>query len=138
QGPGPYYQSFVAGNIKLDIRRLKPADVVSLALSPHTQEQQNVRKLKGLDAGRWTQLVDLIHRHGNDADEAVVRRLLSLNDSGQEMETFAARANMTAIVRMLHDPGSQLMDMLLEALGAGKLCVVDVSQLRGGPSLVLS
>jgi hypothetical protein len=54
------------------------------------------------------------------------------------MEMLAARANMTAIVRMLHDPGSQLLDMLLEALGAGKLCVVELSQLRGGPSLVLS
>jgi len=30
------------------------------------------------------------------------------------------------------------MDMLLEALAAGKLCVVDVSKLRGGASLVLS
>jgi hypothetical protein len=30
------------------------------------------------------------------------------------------------------------MDLLLEALAAGKLCIVDVSQLRGGPSLILS
>jgi len=30
------------------------------------------------------------------------------------------------------------MDMLLEGLSQGKLCVVDVSQLRGGPSLILS
>jgi hypothetical protein len=39
---------------------------------------------------------------------------------------------------MLHDPGSLLMDTLLEALSNGKLCVVDVSQLRGGPSFILS
>src|SRR5260370_23442833 len=45
---------------------------------------------------------------------------------------------MTAIVKMLHDPSSQLMDLLVEALAASKLCVVDVSQLRGGPSLILS
>jgi DNA helicase HerA-like ATPase len=30
------------------------------------------------------------------------------------------------------------MDKLLEALSAGKLCIVDVSQLRGGPALSLS
>jgi hypothetical protein len=30
------------------------------------------------------------------------------------------------------------MDVLLEALGDGKLCIVDVSQLRGGPALILS
>jgi hypothetical protein len=50
----------------------------------------------------------------------------------------AARANMTTIVRMLHDPSSQMMDMLLAALRDGKLCVIDVSQMRGTPALVLS
>src|SRR3990172_1269379 len=30
------------------------------------------------------------------------------------------------------------MDMLIEALAGGKLCIVDVSQLRGGPALILS
>jgi hypothetical protein len=39
---------------------------------------------------------------------------------------------------MLHDPSSQMLDILLTALRAGKICVVDVSQLRGGPSLILS
>jgi hypothetical protein len=45
---------------------------------------------------------------------------------------------MTAIVKMLHDKSSQLMDMLVHALYEGKLCVIDVSQMRGGQSLVLS
>jgi len=39
---------------------------------------------------------------------------------------------------MLHDKSSQLMDMLVHALSQGKLCVIDVSQMRGGQSLVLS
>ena len=54
------------------------------------------------------------------------------------MEALAARGNMTAIVRMLHDKSSQLMDMLMHSLSKGKLCVIDVSQMRGGQSLVLS
>ena len=36
---------------------------------------------------------------------------------------------------MLHDPGSQLMDMLIASLKAGKICVIDVSQMRGNPAL---
>jgi hypothetical protein len=39
---------------------------------------------------------------------------------------------------MLHDKSSQLMDMLIHALSEGKLCVVDVSQMRTGQALVLS
>ena len=82
-------------------------------------------------------LVDLIHDDGNSADVNEIKRLLNANDMS-DVEVFAARANMTRIIGMLHDPASRLMDALLTALKDGKLCVVDVSQLRGGPSLILS
>lgn len=137
-GPSRFYQSFVAGDIRLDIRRLRPGDVISIALSPEKQDQQNVRKLKGMNDTNWKQLVDLIHQDGNGADGATIGHLLQLQLPNQEAEMVAARANMTTIVRMLHDPSSQMMDMLLAALRDGKICVVDVSQMRGTPALVLS
>jgi len=132
-----FYQSFVASDIKLDIRRLRPSDVISIALSPDRQDQQNVRKLKGLNDADWRTLVDEIHENGNAADGDLIKNLLRL-EHGQDAEMVAARANMTSIVRMLHDPSSQMMDMLIYALKAGKICVVDVSQMRGGPGLILS
>ena len=134
----PFYQSFVAGGIKLDIRRLRPSDVIGIALPPEKQDQQNVRKLKGLDQTRWERLVNLINTDANQADLDELCALLDLDVSRQEAEALAARANMTSIVRTLHDPGSHLMDMLMTALAEGKLCVVDVSQLRGGQALILS
>jgi len=136
-GPSQFYQSFVAGDIRLDIRRLRPGDVISIALPPEKQDQQNVRKLKGMNDADWHRLVDLIHRDGNGADGQTVRQLLRLED-GQDAEMVAARANMTTIVRMLHDPSSQMMDMLLAALREGRICIIDVSQMRGTPALVLS
>jgi len=137
QAPSPFYDSFTAAGIKLDIRRLKPGDVVSIALAPEKQDQQNVRKLKGMNSESWSRLVDEIYQQGNNADPAVIRPLLRLED-GQDAELYAARANMTQIVNMLHDPSSTMLDMLLRALGEGKLCVVDVSQMRGQPALILS
>ena len=133
----PFYQSFVAGGIRLDIRRLRPNDVIAIALSPERQEQQNVRKLRGLPQERWENLVNLIDTNGNATPLEDIRNLLDLTEN-QEAEALAARSNMTAIVKMLHDKGSQLMDMLIHALSEGKLCVIDVSQMRGGQSLVLS
>jgi hypothetical protein len=133
-----FYQSFVAGGIRLDIRRLKPSDVIAIALGPERQEQQNVRKLRGLDPSRWERLVNLIDQHGNQSALEEVAGLLDLDVSKQEAEAVAARSNMTAIVRMLHDKSSQLMDLLLDALSQGKLCVIDVSQMRGAQALVLS
>lgn len=137
KSPSPFYQSFVAGGIKLDIRRLRPSDVIAIALNPERQEQQNVRKLRGLRQDRWEELVDLIDEHGNTAPTEDINRILDLTSS-QEAEALAARGNMTAIVRMLHDKRSQLMDKLIYALSRGKLCIIDVSQMRGGQSVILS
>lgn len=138
KSPSRFYQSFVAGGIKLDIRRLRPSDVISIALGPERQEQQNVRKLRGLPEDRWVSLVNLIDENRNTADLKEICKLLDLDPQRQEAEALAARGNMTAIVTMLHDKSSQLMDMLLYALKEGKLCVIDVSQMRGNQSLVLS
>lgn len=133
-----FYQSFVAGGIKLDIRRLSPADVIGIALSPERQEQQNVRKLKGLDQRNWEHLVNLIDQGGNQTPLDAISKLLGLESRSQEVEALAARGNMTSIVRTLHDKGSQLLDMLIYALSQGKLCIIDVSQMRGAQALMLS
>jgi len=138
KGPSPFYDSFVAGNIKLDIRRLSPSDVISISLSPERQEQQNVRKLKGLDGRSWEKLVNLIDQYGNQASLDEIGQILGLESNRQEAEALAARGNMTAIVRTLHDKSSQFMDMLINALAHGKLCVVDVSRMRGQQALILS
>lgn len=138
RNPSPFYQSFVAGGIKLDIRRLRPGDVIAIALGAERQEQQNVRKLRGLSQERWGALVNLIDTNGNGAPLEDLCRLLDLDPQKQEAEALAARSNMTSIVKMLHDKSSQLMDMLVHALSEGKICVIDVSQMRGGQSLVLS
>ena len=137
EAPSNYYGSFVAGGVKLDIRRLHPSDVISIALSSEKQDHQNVRKLRGMNLNDWGNLVDLIYAHGNGAHIPTVMNLLKL-DQGQEVEALAARANMTTTVKMLHDPSSQLMDMLIATLSDGKLCIVDVSQLGSGQSLILS
>jgi hypothetical protein len=133
-----FYQSFVAGGIRLDIRRLRPSDVIAIALGSDRQDQQNVRKLRGLDQARWERLVNLIYQNGNQADLEEICEILDLDSERQQAEALAARGNMTTIVRSLHDPASQLMDMLIQSLSQGKLCVVDVSQLRGAQAMILS
>jgi hypothetical protein len=137
KGPSPFYDSFVAGDIKLDIRRLRPGDVISIALPVEKQDQQNVAKLKGLNDTHWRTLVDEIYTNANATDLGIINRLLHLKEN-QEAEATAARSNMTRIVRMLHDPSSQMMDKLIASLKEGKICVIDVSQMRGTPALVLS
>lgn len=133
-----FYQSFVAGGVLPDIRRLPPNDVISIALAPERQNHQNVRKLRGLSEEKWKELVNLIDDHGNSTPISDVCEILELDKNRQEAEALAARSNMTLIVRMLHDKSSLLMDMLIRSLSEGKLCVIDFSQMRSGQSLILS
>jgi uncharacterized protein len=132
-----FYQSFVAGDIKLDIRRLKPAEVIAIALSEERQEQQNVRKLKGLNADDWRKMVNEIYEKENNANKDLIMQLLRL-ENDQVVEMAAARANMTAIVKMLHNPNSRLLDMLIRSLREGKICIIDLSLNRGEQSMLIS
>jgi hypothetical protein len=135
--PSGYYGSFKAGGVRLDIRQLPPSLVISIALSLEQQQQQNVHKLKALRGNDWHKLVDLIHRYRTNADEGEIQALLGLK-GGQEMELYAAKANMNRVVSELHDPGSQMLTQLTSALQDGKLCIVDISKMRGSSGLALS
>ena len=135
--PSNFYSSFVAGGVRIDLRRFDASDIFSIALSPERQDQQNVRKLKSLNSNSWAQLVDLIAEHGNQADLATIQEILQLTGT-QEMEALAARANVTSVVRMLHSSSSFTLDMVMQSLQEGKLCVFDISQMRGTQGLILS
>jgi hypothetical protein len=136
--PSPFYGSFTAGGIRLDIRQLRPSDVISIALAPERQDQQNVAKLRALSAPSWSRLVDLIDRDRGAADLAEIGRIMNLDPAKQEAEAVAARSNMTNVVGMLHDRSSQFMGLLIKALEAGRICVVDVSQMRGAQAFILA
>lgn len=125
--------------VKLDIRQLPAARVLGIALSPEKQDQQNVAKLKGLGSDKRRDLVDLVKntRLGDlYADSSRFREIVSLPNNDAEVN--AAISNMSHVVRELHDPSSQLLRALKRALSEGKLCVVDISQMRGPQGLQLA
>lgn len=136
-GPSAFYQSFVVDQVHLDVRELPAAKVVGLVLSAEQQDRQNVQKLKALTPDRWRRLVDAVHEHQQATDETLICELLGLKPN-QEMELYAARANMVRIVNALHDPSSRLLSNLKTALSEGKLCVVDISRMRGSQGLALA
>jgi hypothetical protein len=139
KAPNRAYASFVVDGVKLDIRQLPASRVIGLSLSLEKQDQQNVVKLKGLSPAKWRELVDIIQKDKYDADPRRVAKLLGVNQKeGEDVQVTAAIANMVRVVRELHDPSSQLLRALKAALTDGKLCVVDISQMRGPQGLQLA
>ncbi len=141
QPPSPYYESWKVGGVKLDIRDLRPRDVISIALAPERQEQQNVLKLKALTDASWRTLVDLIDSKGLQVTDLEIGQCLGYQ-RGQiqtaAAEIAAARSNMFGVVRMLHDPVSPLLAGAIQALRAGLIVVVDISLLSSAGGRMLS
>jgi DNA helicase HerA-like ATPase len=125
-----YYDSWKAGNVRVDIRDLPARDVIGISISPDRQNQQNVIKLKSLDSTRWREVVDLIAKDGLNADDTHLGKLLGYNNSNDaRAEILAAKSNMNNVVNHLHDPNSQLLSGTIEALREGCCVVIDISML---------
>jgi hypothetical protein len=139
QAPKPYYGSFIAGGVKLNLGCLPPSLVVGIGLSPERQEQQNVRKLRGLSSENWAQLVRLVYERGLQTPLDEIKGLLGLQP-GQtyDAEAMAALSNVHYLVQTLHDPRSRTLEKLKRALSDGKLCVVDLSLFTSETALILS
>ena len=126
-----YYDSWKAGDVRIDIRDLPARDVIGIAISPDRQNQQNVIKLKSLDSTRWRDLVDLIAKDGLNADETTVGTMIGYSNPSDatKMEILAAKSNMYNVVNHLHDPNSHLLNGMMDALREGYCVVVDISML---------
>lgn len=127
-----YYESWKAGEVRLDIRNLPARDVIGIAVSSERQDQQNILKLKGVSETNWRQLIDIITSKGYQATDEEIGNLIGY--SGDQVrnntgEINAARSNLNNIVKLLHDPASMLIDGTVEALKEGKCVVVDISML---------
>ena len=128
---GDAYDKWTAGGVKLDLRGLKPHDVLSIALSPERQEQQNVRRMMSRKC-KWADLVDLAHKGGYLEAEEAGKLLGYASDEDIRNNTAlinAAINNIGDIVRRLHDPGNRLADEIPRLLGKGGVVVVDLSML---------
>lgn len=124
----PYYNSWKAGNVRIDIRDLPSRDVIGIAISSDRQNQQNVLKLKSLNSAKWRELVDLIYAHKLQSPESEIARIIG-DPNLNPAEIGAAKSNMNNVVNHLHDPNSQLLNGTIEALREGNCVVVDISML---------
>jgi hypothetical protein len=132
--PSAAYNSFTAGRVRLDIRDLSPTKVLSLTLSQDRLNQTNVTKIMALKPDQWADLVNAVDpANGKSyADSmAAIADILNLKVDKDEVQLGAARHNVGQAISKLHDADSQTLPLLLEALRAGKLCVLDLSGLRG-------
>ena len=141
--PFPYYGSFVVSTPKVDLRTLRPALVIGIAVHGERQTQRGTEALYRLDQQGWAKLIDLawLEHHGNQGALAssTIAQICHLS-GGPSVDAIAGgiRSTLLDIVARLHHPGSTLVAAVTEALAAGKLVIVDLSLMRGTAGTELS
>lgn len=139
--PAGGYDRFVAGGTRLDARDLDPAVTLSLFF-PGDREKPNQQRLSRLSAADWASLFDA---YGPNQDhralETAIENLQAFQAGSagtRQAEIGAAVRKIERIANSLHDPNSTTLQLLQAALADGRLCVVDISQLRGSAGFNLS
>jgi len=122
--PNVHYGSWKVGSVRLDLRRCPPSEIVRLCISEDRQDHQNVVKMRGMDAGRWSQLIDLLHKKGFNAEDDELKGLVPGLEGPQ---CGGLRNNLVPIVQALHDPDSKLLHETRNLLLDGRIVVIDVS-----------
>jgi len=128
--PNPYYGSWKAGHVRLDLRQCVPAEVVSLCLSEERQDQQNVIKMRGLTRDSWSALIELLHGKGYDVIDEEVKKATGITGLNA-LEYGAMRGNLVPVIGSLHDPESRLLETVDSMLRDGRIVVIDLSLVSG-------
>ena len=137
RSPNPYYGAWKVGGVKLDVRKLRPSDVVSLCIPADRQNQQNVAKLRGLKSSQWSDLIDLASADRHNADENKIQQIAGFREA-EAVEARAMRSNLVTIVDRLHDPEGPLQTELATLLEKGMIVVVDLSLMAGAVGLQIA
>ena len=137
-----YYNSFILGSTKVDIRTLRPNEAVSVLLTLDRQGQQGTKTISRLREGQWRDLVDRFWLFSNTRnyqlinDEAI-QEIANLDGNNANAQVNGLRNSMLEIVE-LHDPRSATLERVLGALEKGMLVIFDLSRMRGRPATCIN
>ncbi len=126
--PAPY-DRWVAGNVKLNLCDLRPAEVVNQCIAVGKQDAVFANVLRGLDAAQWRQLVELISLEGYKAKEKQIVDITQYSESGHSVVINAISNNLTPVISSLHEQDSVLIRSLREHLSRGRIVIIDISLL---------
>ena len=138
----PYYQSFVVGGPRIDIREIHPGMLLPCVLEGERLDQRGTEALLRMELADWGSLVDsawffLRGRIPIIEDQSIIQ-LCRITGGSAEAVAGGIRNTMLNVVQMLHDPTSSTLELVREALRAGKLVIVDLSLMRGRRATTLS
>ena len=108
----PYYQSFVAGSPRVDLRKLRPETACSVGVPLDRQSHQGKIALSRMRHGnKWKELIDrawlaVDQQQYHLLDDDNIKTLVGI-DTNQTAQIGGLRNSLLTMVRDLHDPTSK-------------------------------
>lgn len=123
----------VHSRIKLNLSQMSHKMIMPILVNPDKHETVFFAKLMAMQGESWPELVEVVYQEGWGADHNEIRRIVlgqrgARETSPNEVSTAAILNNLVGPIRELHDPNSDLMQIIEKSLRAGHVVIFDTSR----------
>lgn len=123
--------------LKVNLKAFSPEFVVPILVNEAKHEMIFFYKLMGLEHDSWGKLVDLLYTKGWSADLDEISDIMggSVKDS-KDLQPILN--NLVPPIKKIHDPRSNLIEIIKQALREDDVIIVDISLLDSRTALQIS
>ena len=115
-------------NLKFNLKDFPPTFVIPILIPENKHEFIFFAKLMNLNQDSWNELVDYIYEEGWGADRERIKNIIEGPESQTALKDFQPILNnLVNPIKKLHDPDSELLDIIYNAVKNGEVLIVDIS-----------
>jgi DNA helicase HerA-like ATPase len=128
----------VYSKLKLDLRQFSAGQIIPILVAEAKHDSVFFPKLMTLggDRERWARLVNVLYRDGFLAANGEIEDILQLEPNDAQIGPI--KNNLVPKIRSLHEPDSNLLEIIGHCLKDGRVVIVDVSLIDSKSALWLS
>lgn len=119
----------VHSNMRIDLSSLPPKFVVPILVPEEKHETIFFSKLMSLNKEKWKELVHLLDENGWATTDSEIKKIVSGSEDKDHLNPI--RNNLIPAIQAMHDPGSNLLEIIENALEGGVVIIMDISLLDG-------
>lgn len=118
-------------NMRIDLASLNPGLAIPILIPEEKHENVFYSKLMSLSQKpeKWKELVKLLYKKGWETTEDEIRQLVSGPEDKADLNPI--RNNLIPPIKIMHDPNSNLIDIIETGLEKGSVIILDISILDG-------
>ena len=133
----------VYSRIKINLSQMPHEQIVPILVNPEKHGMVFFAKLMAMREASWPRLVDLLYRDGWGANYNTVNQIvLGTDETGEtspgEIDIKPILNNLVGPIRKLHDPDSDLIQLIEKAMRAGHVVIFDISRIDASTARLVS